>query len=389
MQSNQYINVSQSQIVDPVIKLLDDIKNRKLKIIIPNEEDIVPSLWNDKRIKRSVHTQVDLDDNSPNIEKPNRLPRIFQSQRDPNFPTAQQKIILNKLKNVPAYVVVSDNQEVVMANPREELEKNVFDWLYTKYYNWFVWREDDGPISVALFFLNKEDAELYLQEIGSNDPITTEKANIHVQMTSLETFYKLNRTSSPGCQAKLVADLEEISKLVFEYIPKNLHPIHPKQKYNKNFYQGNPLYLIKPVYSKNSNKQYQIKDYKISEDYAIRNVFFKLEDAYSAWDHFCDSNKGIQLPLFPTLEIYNMESYLLDLENSSIDVVNETSFIPTRDSFKDIEKNLTSKEKENNLTLSKKITRLITKKSKQVREFYKGIIWVFTSDTLPTEDNAW
>ena len=42
MQNNQYFNLSDSQIVDPVVKLLEDIRTQKTKIVIPSEEDIIP-----------------------------------------------------------------------------------------------------------------------------------------------------------------------------------------------------------------------------------------------------------------------------------------------------------------------------------------------------------
>ena len=39
--------------------------------------------------------------------------------------------------------------------------------------------------------------------------------------------------------------------------------------------------------------------------------------------------------------------------------------------------------------LSKKFEKGMRANAKKLISFYKGILWVFTSDTLPTEDNAW
>lgn len=391
MQNNQYIQVNESQIVDPVVKLLEDIRTRKTKVTIPSSEDVIPSLWNDRTIRKSIFTEVNISDNSLGLEKPVRIPKIFQNHRSPEFPTAQQKLILNRLSKVPVYVVVTENQEMVMATPREDQEENFFDWLYTKYYNWFVWSEDNGPISIALFFLNKEDANLYLQEIGKKDPKCAEKTNLHIHLTSLDTFYKLNRTSSPGTQAKLIADLEEVYNVVFDYIPKKLHEVNPKQKYNKTTYQGNPVYILKPTVARKGSTKTLI-DYKItdrSNNSYSRNVFFKLEDAYMAWDKFCESNNSAKLPLTPNIEIYNLESYLLDLENSDLETVKENYFVTPQTSFQDLKEELSIASNQTELSLTKKLEKFIAIKSKKLLQLYKGMLWVFTSDTLPTEDNAW
>jgi hypothetical protein len=377
--------------VDPIIKLLEDVRLRRLKVTIPNAEDLTPSLYNDRTIRKNILREVIIGDNPSEFELPNRLPRIFQNLRSPDFPTSQQKIILNRLEKVPVYVVVNNNQEIVMAAPRRNQSDNFLDWIYTKYYHLCVWKKDDGPISIALFFLNKEDATLYLQEIGKNDPKTTEKANLHVQLTSLDNFYKLNRTSSPGNQAKLVADLEEIYNVVSDYIPKQLHPINPKQKYSKTIYQGNPIYIIRPMVEKKWNKK-NIVEYKLTDrnnNTYTRNIFFKLEDAYLAWDKFCDDNKTKRLPLIPNIEVYNLESYLLDLEYSNMNVVNDNYFVGTQSSLTDLKQELTIVTNKEEPILAKKVTQFMSKSSKKLIEFSKGMLWVFTSDTLPTEENGW
>nr|BDA99117.1 hypothetical protein [Hemiselmis andersenii] len=391
MQHNHYTHVTDSQIVDPVVQLLEDIRNRKTKVIIPNDEDIIPSIWNDPTILNRVSAKVEMGSSSFNFEKPNKFPKIFQNTRSPDFPTAQQKTLISKLKDVPVYAVVTNKDEIVMASPRDDQNKNLFDWLYTKYYNWFVWREDDGPISITLFFLDKEDAELYLHEVGKEDPKMAEKRNIRVQLTDLGTFYKLNRTSEPGHQAKLVADLEEIDKVISKYIPQKMHDINPKQKYAKNSYQGNPIYLIRTTIGKKGQKKdfvnYTINDGKGNA--CTRNVFFKLEDAYLAWDKFCSDNKDIKLPAVPDIEIYNLESYLLDLEQLDNDFVKDNYFLATKKSFTNLEKEVKSFENTNDISASKRIKRLFTEKSKEIKDFCKGMVWVLTSDTLPTEENAW
>ena len=385
------IHLQKSETSDPVIKLLDDIKTRKIKVIIPSEEDTTPYLTNDKSIKKSVYVDVNLKRTNFKFEKPVRFPHIFKNQRSPNFPTLKQKLLLEKLKKIPIYVVVTNQDEMVMAMSRDKEENNLLSWVYKKYYNSFVWTEDEGPVSLGLFFMNKEDAQLYLHEIVNANPQMVEKSEVRVKMVGLDTFYRLNRTSPPGQQAKLIADLEEIEKMIQEYLQQKNHLINPKQKYNKLGYKGNPIYIIKPAYGieRYGEKDIKLVDFSIKNSENKKYIFFKLQDAHAAWDKFCEDHKELKLPLYPKIEIYNLENYLLDLEQSYVYLVEEVSFISTQDSFKNLKIENDVKIKRSNHVKSKEIKKLIFEKFKNFQSFSKKVLWVLTSDTLPTEKNAW
>lgn len=383
------INTQKSDTVDPLIKLLEEIKTRKIKVIIPSEEDTIPYLNNDKSIKKNVRVDINIKKSNFKFEKPIRFPQFFKNQRSPNFPTLEQKILLQKLKKIPIYVVVTNQNEMVMAMSRDPQENNLLSWLYTKYYNSFVWTEDEGPISLGLFFMNKEDAELYLHEIVDANPRMAEKSEIKIKMVGLDTFYKLNRTAPPGQQAKLIADLEEIGKVIQEYIPNKNNSINPKQKYNKFGYKGTPIYIMKPTIGTNKKGKLEIVEYKIKNAPTKKYIFFRLKDANSAWDKFCDDHKNLNLTLYPNVEIYNLENYLIDLEHSKTDVIKEISFVSTQDSFKNLKLENQLKSEKPSPSKSKEIKKLILEKLKNFQSFSKKILWVLTSDTLPTEKNAW
>lgn len=385
----QFITSQKSQGTDPVIKLLEDIKTRKIKVIIPSEEDIIPYLKDDTSIKKSVSVKINLKNKYFQIEKPIRFPKIFKSQRCADFPTLEQKLVLEKLKKIPTYVVATNQNEMVMAMSRDNHENNLLSWIYKKYYNAFVWTEDEGPISLGLFFMNKEDAQLYLHEIVNANPKMAERSEMAVKMVGLDTFYRLNRTSPPGQQAKLIADLEEMEKIIQQYIPKKKHIINPKQKYTKLGYKGNPIYIIKPTIGRNKKNDIQVIDYSIKGSENRKYIFFKLEDAYSAWDKFCDDNSNLKLPLYPNIEIYNLESYITDLEQSSTDLIKEISFVSTQESFKNLKIETKTKTKKATPSLAKAIKSFAFEKAKNLYSFSKKVLWVLTSDTLPNEKNAW
>lgn len=385
----QSVTLQKSENTDPIIKLLEDIKTRKIKVLIPSEEDTIPYLTTDTSVKKNVSIPINIKRSQFSIEKPVRFPQIFKNQRSPDFPTLEQKILLQKLKKIPIYVVVTNQNEMVMAMSRDPQDNNILSWIYKKYYNAFVWREDEGPVSLGLFFMNKEDANLYLHEIVTANPKMAENSEIGVKMVGLDTFYRLNRTSPPGQQAKLIADLEEIEKVIQKYLPDKKHLINPKQKYNKLSYKGNPIYIIKPTIGINKNKYVEVVNYEIKNLASRKYIFFKLKDAYLAWDKFCADNKHLQLPSYPNLEIYNLENYLIDLEQSKEGSIQEISFVSTQESFKNLKSESEVKTIKSTSSLSKQMKKLTLEKLKQLYIFSKKILWVLTSDTLPTEKNAW
>lgn len=376
---------------DPIIKLLTDLKTRKEhKVIISRDQDIIPSVVNDKTKESSVFVTVNENNALLSVKKPTRLPTIFRSQRSPNFPTAQNKSLLHQLKRVPVYVVVNNKSELIVAVPRSNDDANIINWLSSKYYNWFVWKEDEGPVSLGLFFMNKTDAETYLHEVCKKDPQGAEKSGLRVEIVGLDKFYQMNRTSAPGFQAKLIADLEEIGKLISDYKHNPIYQVHPKQQHSKNNFQGTPIYKVKTTFGKcKLTKKSKLIRYKISTSESKDYVFFRLKDVHSAWGKFKSDNINLDLPTVPQIEIYNLENYLLDLERSEPQKLDSISFIPTQESYKIVQEYFKSTYNKDAISFKKMCSKILSEKSKDFKNIYKGLVWLLTSDTLPTEDNGW
>lgn len=380
----------ENETFDPVIKLLTDLKTgKKNKVLVSTDQEMIQSIVSDKRKDPSVFVTVDKTDSRTILSKPTRFPAIFHSQRSPKFPTSQNKVLLNKLKKIPVYVVVNNNKELIAASPRVNDDLSIIEWLSTKYYNWFVWREDEGPVSLGLFFMNKKDSETYLHEVCKRDPQGAEKAGLQIQIVGLDKFYEMNRTSSPGFQVKLIADLEEMNNLITRYKKNVSYSLNPKQQHSKSNFQGTPIYIVKNVLGKSRvTKKPIIIEYKIKNSNSKINVFFKLQDVYSAWEKVKEDNKDVDFPSSPQIEIYNLESYLLDCEKESAEDLETVKFLPTQESYKIVANHSPNINKEEP-ALSKKLASTINTKIKEFKNIYKGIIWLFTSDTLPTEDNGW
>lgn len=367
------------QLQDPLSKLLKWLNTEKRTAIrIKSEEDILVDDFlytnNNQIIELNLDQKEAISTGQLSIFKTNR--------RNPDFPTEQQKTILTELKKVPVYTVVNGNNEIILASPREDRNSNSFQWFYEQYDNWFIWKKDEGPVTVGLFFSNKEDAESYLHEICLKDPRGAQNFGLSVKITGLDTFYYLNRTSSPKTQVRMISDLEELDSLLKVHIKKNINIVNPKQKYGRNWFKGTPIYILRTDDINNSNNKKEVRKTQINK----KLIFFNKKDIDRVLTASKNNNKKLDVKE-PNVEIYNLENYLLDLEKSSPEVIQRIKFFPPYISYKEIsEKNIDGGEE---ITRNKQIKRAVNEKIKSVQRFCKGVIWLLTSDTLPSEENSW
>ena len=396
-QINQFLfppslnNISIQSDQDPVSKLLSSLhSSRGIEVNLKSKDDVfIEDFFQGKRTN-SINVNVDKD--LKIFSKPSKIPDIFSNKRQNNFPTQHQKVILSKLKTVPVYTVVNGYNEIVIASPRVMPPRNSMEWLYDKYHDNFLWKEDKGAISLGLFFVNKEDAETYMQEICKKDPRGAETIGLGVKTVGLDTFYELNRTSQPKMQARLIADLEEIDLLLNEYCNNKFIDFHPKQKHQKQWCQGNPIYMIRvnEQVSEVDQKKISLSKYNLdSSSNSQKILLFKREDAYKIWNLYRSKYQNLKLPEQPTLEVYNLENYLLDLEKSDILSTENITFVPPYESYR-YSKFLVEKSKtDKTVSIQESFEKYFATQVKSFQRFYKGIVWLLTSDTLPSEDNSW
>jgi hypothetical protein len=368
---------------DPVPVLIDKLSSSdQIKIKIHNENENV--LIETTKKLRSIQIQQDWDKESFQVPKLNKVLSILSNKRSPNFPTTEQKYLLSKLKVVPIYTVVNDNNEIVTASPRESKNFYSLNWIQEKVYELFFWRHDEGSISINLFFMNREDASSYLHEICKKEPKEAETSGLKIKTIGLDVFYKLNRTSPPKTQNRLIADLKEIDSLLANYINSSSCIIHPKQKYSKDWFQGNPIYTIK-LQKNPTNKTLSEYYFHNSRDKKI--IFFSREDALKAWKNFLSRETNLPLPRNPKLEIYNLESLLFDIENIT-DKSLELVFVPPYDTYINLREEIGEQLASGNNLIQEYIFKFKINLN-NLQRFYKGVIWLFTSDTLPSEENSW
>jgi hypothetical protein len=376
-------NINLKNFEDPIptfIEKLSSPEELKIRIQTNNDNTFIQS---GKRVN-SLTISHDWNKENLNLPKLQKALTLLSNKRSPNFPTNEQKNLLSKLRFIPTYTVVNKNNEIITASPRDYKTSYSLKWLREKSNELFFWSHDEGSVSINLFFMNKEDAASYLHEICKKEPKESENLGLKIKSVGLDVFYRLNRTSPPKTQSRLVADLSEVDQLLTSYIGKDKCRVHPKQKYSNSWFQGNPIYTMK--LQKNPLRK-TLSEYFFQNSSEKKIIFFNKEDAVKAWKIFLSKKMYFELNKNPAIEIYNLESLLLDIENNAEKTM-DTIFVPPYDSYVE-------------WTLAKKhlppIESNILKDSifkfqlnlKNLHRFYRGIIWLFTSDTLPSEENSW
>jgi hypothetical protein len=353
---------------DPVSTFLKILHSGKgLKVNMPSTED--KEFYETDKSKKKGVTEVNFKNtNTTDSFKPVKMPH-FGYKRSPSYPTAKDKYILRMSHQVPVFSVVNGLGEIIVSSPRSLKTPNFFDWVYEKYFNNFIWEKDEGPVNLALYFMNEEDAELYLHEICLGDPKGVKEYGLSIQCSGLDKYYHLNKTAPPKTQIKLVADLKEID-IVINYIKKKSPKINPKQQYTFNSFKGTPIYILSGMNGFGATSGGELEFGKKYENVPYEVIIFSKEDLDNAL-RACSQTD------IPNVEIYNLEDYLSELQAEKPNETNRmfAAYYPDK------------RLKTPCTYVGFKET--FETKMKSLRRFCKGLVWLVTSDALPTEDNSW
>jgi|688.fasta_scaffold296830_1 hypothetical protein len=371
-------------IKDPIPLLIEKLSSGKDIIVKLSTEDDTLILNNSKK-NIAIQIKADFEQKEFKLPTPGRILQVFSNKRCRNFPTREQKHLLEKLKFIPVYTVVNKKNEIVTASPRESKESNSLDWFQNKYNELFFWTGDNGSISLSLFFMNKEDAATYLHEICKKEPKESEILGLSIKTVGLDVFYRFNRTSAPKTQTRLIADLREIDLILTKYKSLFNCTLNPKQKHSKTWFQGTPIYSFK---LQKTLGQKILSQYYFDPKIEKKVIFFTRADAIKAWKVYTSKNSSDSFEREPNLEIYNLENLLLDLENDEFSTEMETIIVPPYESYE----NWKLSEKKTSDSKTSLLEEYLFKSKlnlQNLQRFYKGIVWLFTSDTLPSEENSW
>ena len=207
--------------------------------------------------------QVNFEERKYNLEE-FKLSFREALNTDAFYKEASEKIS-ESLSNVPVYIIINGQSEIVTAQPRLRGEKraimqNVANWFYDLV---DVLPDPSRKCELGLFFMNYNDAENYLTNIIKGDVVGVSQVGVAIEAIGLDSAYKLWRGKHPGTDFRFVPSLEEIKVLlspsrkilgnnitivdeVQQQLCKNYNPGHfALSNYQKNsYFKGVPIYLV-------------------------------------------------------------------------------------------------------------------------------------------------
>lgn len=277
------------------------------------------------------------------------LSGIFSNLVKPNYNINVSNFSISfaqllKTIHVPLFTITNNYKQLVIAEPSEavfmknRIKNIIFRWPYYT----FVSGQDQAGIYESWFFINPQDANEYKTYIASQYQRSYNQNGLNLFVTGIHFYYRLNRISAPRIHFRLLPDLTEVSNLVMNYRYGYKVEFDRKQNHGKNYFQGQPIYFIKPIIYRQRQFgkdkmiycHYQISENKSQKKYYP--IFFNRKVALNTWKKFRQVMKrqNISLPKNPILHIYNLEDFLRDTENSNYWIRSNFLLVPSSESYR-------------------------------------------------------
>ena len=248
--------------------------------------------------------------------------------------TASNFITHLNLRKLPVFILVNHLKQMVVTEPPDELNlvKTIPDIFYRWYDNSFLYRYNNRPVYEGWFFISSQDADEYCEYVRKKYPLSESHKNLQVFTCSLETFYKMSRKGYRKVRFRLIPDLGEVGRLVTRYRYYSNVKFSARQEHGKDYFRGQPIYLIQDTYNKDINRtvkyNYQVsrKNGKIK----YQAVFTNYQTAMKAWKIFIKHTSHNKLFNKPKLIVYNLEDFLKDQESYAFWGDEPFLFIPSQ-----------------------------------------------------------
>nr|YP_009393065.1 hypothetical protein [Bostrychia moritziana]ARW61627.1 hypothetical protein [Bostrychia moritziana] len=248
--------------------------------------------------------------------------------------------ILEESKTLPLFTLINKNSQIVMSESPEMLLRNKnFVNLTTKFLSiFFITPKESKKLYTGLLFINPEDAVEYKNHIQSQYSKSTRVNSIKFVSSNLDLYHELLSSSVNNAEFRLVPDLKELSNFIYRYRKYKHILIDQNQKYGFNYFQGQPIYIIKSFKAKNRNTNlHESVDYfyhvnKKESFIEYQPIFLNYQTAINAWNKFKKTHDYYNLPSKPQIYVSNLESFIQtsDYKNNHSRMV----FIPSFQTYK-------------------------------------------------------
>jgi hypothetical protein len=134
-----------------------------------------------------------------------------------NFFLNNTKKIQTSISNIPVFVVLNGQGEIVLSKPSNVLNSKASNtYINEKLYDLCGAFDPlvEKKSEIGLFFLNHSDAEKYLKEVARSDYEGTQTLGLSISCISLSSAYKITREHHPGIDFRLTPNFNEVKQLL-------------------------------------------------------------------------------------------------------------------------------------------------------------------------------
>ena len=268
--------------------------------------------------------------------------------------------------SVPLYVVSNNLGQMILSESPEDSTINDF-----------AFKSNSKKVSEGWFFVNLQDAQEYLESVAKSYGLNVSDGSLKIFTCNFETFYTLLSKYNNKVSLRLIPDLHEIGNVLKKYRYCHNIMFHHKQRYGKNHFYGQPIYIIKNSKNLDNQTQYD-QPYLNKKDEKYNFIFMNYKTALTVYRKLIrsknlsiDESKKLQKP---KLIVYNLEHFLRDqvIHNNTKKKLDNFLLIPSKDSYKYTKNNLLKTK--DMIVLNETLTTIT-----YIKLWIKRIFWSLTS----------
>ena len=141
------------------------------------------------------------------------LNKVFSS----NFYEKKTKPIQSALATVPVFVILNGHKEIVLSKPlniarAKAITQPIKKAIYESCGAFDPLNESSAKL--GFFFLNRKDAQIYLNEIANSDIEGTKTLGLSIQCIGLHSAYCITRENHPNIDFRFVPNYNEVTNLL-------------------------------------------------------------------------------------------------------------------------------------------------------------------------------
>lgn len=279
-------------------------------------------------------------------------------------------------ETLPFFVIINNNNEIVISESRDQLSR--MGTLSSIKNQVLKSNINSKKFYTGLIFINPIDAVEYSKYIQNQYAESTHSTKLKVVPANINLYCKLMFLKDQQIEFRLIPDLKEVSSLVKRYKKYNNISFDKNQKYGNNFFQGQPVYFVKPFYGRLMNDS-KTKEFNYSYLFGNNNHmlnckigFLNYETAMDAWQRFSKNNNYLKIPQKPQIFVSNLE--LLTQDNKDLKNYKKILLLPSISTYTFIKDHIfTSAKNKPNLTY------WIINKSLPLKTLCHRFLWSLTS----------